>query len=596
MARLSKEEIHSYVGDVLPLYLIGDGIDKDSDVSFTVTGEAARIRTFTSDCEFSIKNGALVSLVREGVATVTAVYNGVEYLTRVTASPMKETEMSEDMLYLVGDMHHHTSMNHNHHEFGMHIKEDISDYVDFMRNEGLLDFTVISDHADVTNDLDFWRGFTLAEGEAPIIFAGAESEVTHKETDRLGILHRHSGELVTMMSAGYANVESFREFLEEMSYSAKPFAIFAHPHVVGFSTRGIWNFDFMKNNNSDMLSVMRGMEMGNGEDRKENLLHEYAYPAALDAGFKISTTCGSDAHGPHTGYNGMSGKTVLLAKGKTKEDIHEAFLKNRFYASESGNLKIWYTVNGIPAPATLPLETKYTFKVKLGYFRDDANSIPVRCEVKSDYGKTVKEIKIAGDELEFTVESETARYFYLKFIDGNARKTWSYPVWCGREFDTYCEPKIKALDHEGFTAVSDGDDVSKVINGDPYDFWLSKKANPSVVIDMKEERKIAALGYYPLIVVRGKDKGPDWVTSDDTRSLVSAFKVYTSLDGESWELVADRVAETLGCENIVEFAERLARYVRFDAISNIGVDSGIPRYKESLTAIANLTVFEKDAE
>ncbi len=46
-----------------------------------------------------------------------------------------------------------------------------------------------------------------------------------------------------------------------------------------------------------MLAMMRGIEMGNGADRKENLLHEYAYSAALDASFRLSTTCSSDSHG-----------------------------------------------------------------------------------------------------------------------------------------------------------------------------------------------------------------------------------------------------------------------------------------------------------
>ena len=593
MIKMSKDEVSSYLGDVLPLSLIGEGLSYLSDVSWRVEGDAVSLREFDTDADFGIKNGVLISLNSLGEASVYAKYLGEEYVTRVTVREMLESDNDECQVYLRGDMHHHTSMNHKHDEFAKHENEDIPDYVDFMRGEGLLDFTVISDHAGVTNDRDFWRGFDLTEGTAPIIFAGAESEVNYKETNRFGIVERKSGEIVTMMSAGYVDSDdSYEPFEREMRYSKGAFAIFAHPHVVGFSTKGIWNFDYPSRTSPLMLSLMRGIEMGNGADMKENMLHEYAYPAALDAGFRVSPTCSSDGHGPSCGFYGVPGKTVVIAKENSKEAIHEAFLKNRFYATESGNVKLKYTVNGVTAPATIPPTDEYVFHIELDYFAHDTSTEPILLEIVSDYGKRAATVDVKGNIIDVTVRSDTARYFYLRLTDSEARKTWSYPVWCGREFDKKREITVEPIDLSKAMATVDGKECYTVINGDPTDYYDTGAVSPTVLIDLGKVEKVAAVGLYQRIIERqGKPVG--WVTSDDSRSLVSRYEIYTSVDGKEYTLAASEVAKQLSGEAIVDFTPRVARYVRIDCLSNVGNDSRHPRYKGCPTAIGNIAIFKK---
>lgn len=597
MIKLSSDEICSYVGDVLPLELIGEGIDKNSSVNWSSTGDAAAIRSFKGNGKYSFPNGVLVSLVAPGEAVIKAEYLGVEYVTKVTAREMRGLDEEDELNYYLGDLHDHTSQIHNREEFAKHLTEDIADYVNYIKEENLIDFGVISDHASVTNDDDFYRGFKLAETcESPIIFAGAESEISHTETDRLGILHRHSGEIVTFMSAGYASVKTWEEFENELTHSHAPVAIFAHPHVVGFSTNGIWNFDFMKHNTPTMKKIIRGVEMGNGEDRKENLLHEYAYSAALDAGFKVSATCSSDSHGPIWGYHVMPGKTIILAREKSREAFHEALLANRFYASESGNVKLKYSVNDKTAPAQLELTDSYRFHIELDSFNDDESTRPVICQIISDYGRTIECADVTGDTIDLTVTSDSARYFYLRLIDREGRKTWSMPVWCQRAFDQYEEKRLKALDMTNFKATSSGRDASAVIDGDPFHSWHSGEVSPRVVIDMGDTQEISGFGYYPHIVLRSKDKGPEWTTSVETRGLVSRYKLYTSENGEHYSLIADITCQTLGCENVVSFPTHKARYVIMEVISNIGIDSHLRAYQRSETVIGNITLFKNSDE
>ena len=597
-ARMSREVISSFVGDVLPLSLVGEGIDHHSAVEWSVEGDAASVRGFDTDNKYAFKNGVLVTLIKEGEAVVTAHFGAESYTARVVARPMKHAQSSEEMGYYFGDMHDHTSMNHKRDEFATHNFGRIEDYLNCIDEENLLDFGVISDHAGVTNDLDFFRGFELTrdgkpEGEGVIVFAGAESEVTHTETDRLGVLHRLSGEIVTINSAGYSDSKSWEEFYGDMSYSPRAIAIFAHPHVVGFSTNGIWNFDFMKNNTPRMLEIARGIEMGNGADRKENLLHEYAYSAALDAGFRVSTTCGSDSHGSRWGYNIMPGKTVIMATERSREAFLDSLINNRFYATESGNVKLKYSVNGIVAPADLPLSKIYDFEIELSSFKEDESTEPVYLEIISDNGNPVLTADIAKSrKLNLRVESETARYFYLRLIDKEGRKTWSYPVFCGREYDKREDIPMSAIPEAEMKAYVNGEECAKLINGDPFDSWCADGTSAVVDIDLGRPRRVCAVGYYPHIILRGKDKGPEWTTSDESAGLVSEYAVFVSIDGVEYTECKRSRAQTLGSENIISFPERDARFVRFVALSSVGSASRVAKYADRSVKIANLSVFE----
>ena len=593
MISLSKTHISSYISDVIPLYLEGDGIDRNSPVMWRAEGDVATIRTFSGEGQYSFDNGVLVSLIKAGEGRIIAELDGKEYSATVTARPMSHASSEDELNFYTADMHCHTTDIHDASEFAKHEKSDISDLVDYVKDRDAIDATVITDHADVTNDYDFFRGFSLAENcNSPVIFAGAESEIMYTENDRLGILHRHSGELVTLMSAGYIHCDTYEEFENEISLSPEPIGIFAHPHVVGYSTRGIWNFDFAKHATEKMLHLMRGIETGNGGDNKENLLHEYAYSQALDAGFRVSVTQSSDSHGPVWGYGCLVGKTIIMAPEKSREAFHDAFRSNRFYACESGNVKLSYRVNGKKAPATLPLSDKYDFKIDLAYFKEDSSTHPVRLQVISDYGLVAYETDSVSDKMTFTVTSGSARYFYLKLIDIEGRKTWSMPVWTGREFD-----KVKTFDHltpldmSGFVATSNGKDAQKAINGDPFDSWGSDERHPTLTIDMGEEKQISAIGCYPHVVIR-QNRPVGWNTRDEAKHIVTRFKVQASLDGENYTELASVTFQALGCEKIAEFARTRARFLKFEILGNVGTDSYKPNYKDTTSKIGNITVFE----
>lgn len=600
---LSKNQISSYLGDVLPLHI---GFDSEqhsilakADIKWECDSDAVIIRSFEGDDPMSFNNGVLLVLNKVGAATVTATLEGVKYTCEVTVRERMTADNDGKMEYYIGDLHNHTTKIHDHDEFIARTSGFQHDYVDFIKNENLIDFCAMSDHAVVLNDTEYFRNFIEVEKAEPsdvIIFPGAESEVTVRETDRYGVVHKNSGEIVTFNSDGYGGDLTWQQFTDCAKNAPDPVAIFAHPNATGYSTKGIWNFCYHKNNTPEMIRIMRGIEVINSGAVATNLMHEFNYSFALDNGFRVSPVASSDSHGPIWGYNAYPSKTVIMAKEKSREAFIDALRNNRFYATESGNVKLKYTVNGTTAPCDLTLDTNYKFHVELSLFKEDETSLPVECSVISDGGKTV--LKITDTDLtsfDFEIDSDSARYFYLRFVDANGRRTWSAPVWTGRTFDKYVEPSITPVDMSKATAIDilTGEDASAVIDGDVYNTWTARSEKASVLIDLKDEYNVCALGNYPRIINRvPRAENPKWCEADYSSTIPTSFEIYTSVDGISFEKRAEGISRMFGGENVVTFEKTLARYVRFDVLSNVGCDSVPHRYGNAISAIGNLTVFE----
>lgn len=608
MAELSSTQITSFCGDVLPLHLGFDGEEHKvlsrADITWSSDSDILRIRDFFGEDRMCFHNGVLLELCAAGTATVTATCGGREYTCSVTVRERRTATSEEACEYYAGDLHDHTSVIHGHDEFADRDCEFQYEYLDCIKKENLLDFAVISDHADTINDTDFFRGFTEERNAQPmdvIVLPGTESEVTACALDRLGIPHNRGGEIVMLNTAGYIRARSFREFERQFEKSPLPVGIFAHPQIIGCAIPGIWNFDFSENNTRQMLRFMRGVEMGDGSDRQQNLIHEYVYSVALDNGFRVSTTCSSDAHGNPVGEEGLRwgyrrfpGKTIIMAKEKSKEAFLDALHSNRFYGSESGNLKIRYSVNGNVAPADLALTDTYRFEVSLSYFHADPSTRPVDCRVISDGGETLLTLSdIDFSDFRFEITSKTARYFYLRFADERGKRTWSVPVWTGRAFDKQPLPDLHPLDMQGMTATDlvSLKDASALLDGDPLHYWAAENSTASILIDMRSPCEIGGIGLYQRVVERTPGWNGDTSALPILAAMPTRFAVYTSLDGKVFEPCATGISRVFGEEQIVPFKKRVARYVRFDVLSTVGQDLARRGYEAQPCVIGSLSLF-----
>ncbi len=590
--------VNSFVGDIVAVKLVADSDISKEKITWSASGDAVIIKSFADDERYAFSYGVLLTLCKVGEVTVTANFDGTEYSIPVTVREMKHTEPSTDLNYYIGDLHDHTSLNHDPKLFPTRAEDHAREYLKQVKEEGLIDFTVISDHAELLKPNEFFDNFFAADEVSPqiVIFPGCESAVSAMATDRYGITIKQSGEIVTLNTDDYTDCATWEEFYSKVA--RKPFALctLAHPQIIGYSHKGMWNFMLHQNNTPEMRHAIHTVEMGNGTTRESNLINEFMYSVALDNGFKVSTTCSSDSHGPVWGYHGFPGKTVIMAENRTKEDFIDAIMSCRIYASESGNVKLAYTVNGVCAPAVLTPCDKYEFNVKVSLFHEDADALPVECKVISNRGKTVKTITgEALSDFSFTVNSDEAEYFYLRLRDSKNRKTWSVPVFTGRATENKPISSLAPIDKSGFSAtdVKYATDANLLVSDDPNESWHSDHSDAEIVIDMGRIEKITALGHYPRIITRELlkeiSKRPEALIAE----LPVEYTLQTSVDGVKYCLCDTGLFRVFGGEEIIEFKETSARYVKLSIHSNVAEYSGHKKsFREGL-AMGELTLYKK---
>lgn len=596
--RLVPASVNSFVGDVVAVKLMEDSDISKKKIIWSASSDAVIIKSFSDDARYAFSDGVLITLSHVGQATVTACLDGNTYSIPITVHEMKHTESSVDLNYYIGDLHDHTSLIHDPKLFPTRAEGRARAYLKQVKEEGLLDFAVISDHAELLLPNEFFDNFFAADEVSPqlVVFPGCESAVSVMATDRYGVTIKQSGEIVTLNTDDYTDCSTWEEFYSKVA--RKPFTIctLAHPQIIGYSHKGMWNFMLHKNNTPEMLHAVHMVEMGDGSTRESNLINELMYSLALDNGFKVSTTCSSDEHGPIWGFNRFPGKTVIMAENKTKEAFIDAIKSCRIYATESGNVKLAYTVNGVCAPAVLTPCDKYEFNVKISLIHEDADSLPVECKVISNRGRTVKTIKdIDFSDFSFTVNSDEAGYFYLRLRDSKNRKTWSVPVWTGRALNNKPVQSLTPIDKSAFSAtdIKYGTDAKLLISDDPNESWHSEHSEAELVIDMGCTKKITALGHYPRIITRELlkeiSKRPGALISE----LPVEYTLQASVDGINYCLCDTGLFRAFGGEEIIEFEETEARYVKLSIHSNVAEYSGHEKSFRAGLAIGELTLYKK---
>lgn len=598
ITKISHERIESFIGDVRPLWIESAKKFDRYKIKWRCEGDAVILRRFSGSGHSTFDYGILITFVKEGKSRIIADCDG-ELLECLVTSRKRRDFASDSPNFYCGDFHSHTSGEHSHDLFMELGKSVITNYLNYIKDENLRDVAVISDHSDTTNLKMFFEGFKqyeqMKDEMGPLVYAGCENEIMYTEQDRYGREHRRSGELVTVNATSFCQANTYEEFLYAFKNSPYAIGIFAHPHIVGFSTAGVWDYRPRLNNSKALRDLIKYVEVL-GNPNKQNMIHEYVYSEALDAGYRVSPLCSSDKH--HTwDFTSYPGSTFVMAPEKSREAITDALLNLRAYACESGNIKLTYKVNGLMAPADIPLTNKYHFEVNIDYFYDDPATHPIVCEVISNGGVAVKTIENESFEhFEFDIESDEARWFYLRFVDSNTRRTFSPPVFCGRKVIPYVIDDLKPIDKKLFKIedVKFGTDASALIDDNTFSDWTSKDTTCELLIDMGEERSVSGLGNYSvsLKAVAGMSNLGE-VLANAEAIFPLDYVISTSLDGKSFEVAAEGIFRTFAGEEIVRFAKRNARYVKLSVFSTTGKRLGREPYDKNPLKIAELSLFEE---
>ena len=592
---LSKTEITSYCGNVVPLKLIADHDISCDSIKWQSDSDHIKIRDFSKSKDYAFNNGVLLTLSKEGCTKVICEHDGKKYECKVSISKRRHATRDDKMNVYPADLHIHTSKEHKRDIFAAREVDFPSDCIASAKDSGAIECSVLTDHACTLNDRDFFRGFTDEE-ETPhsglVVFPGAESEITVIEKDRFGLSHKNSGESVTINASNYSNAHSWDEHFANMADSEFVVAGLAHPCVVGWDKNGIWNYSLYKNSqNPEFKRIMRLTETGRGDYSQSSMLYHYVYSQALDCGLKISPCSTSDSHGS---YEPVIGKTFIVSPEKSKEMFYDALVSNRIYACDSGAVELKMSVNGCIMGEIMPITDTYKFHIEASVIKNVENAMPVNCTVVSDYGKKLLTVPFDGSA-DFEIKSDSARYFYVLLTDSEARKTWSSPVWTGREFDDFSHiEKLKPIDKNGWTAFDEitSSDASAVINDNPKDVWGGKAETASIIIDMKEEKQIAAVGHYAPPVFRFELMEADIPIESVVTEFACEYKISTSCDGKEYEEAKSGYIRAFGGEDVLAFEPKAARYVRFEVLSTVGADSERKEFEGKKVKIGELSIFE----
>lgn len=579
----------SFAGDILPLEL---PLPADTKGIRWESADPAvvRLRDFAGNEPDCFETGVLAALLAPGETEVTAVREGCRYTCRIRVRPRRTAPPDAELQMYFGDFHNHTTTDHKRQSFlerGTEAQPENA--MRFVRDEGFYDCMAVTDHASLVDRREYFRLFLQAEKVQTddfILFPGTESEVDEDEYDRRGFLHRNSGEVVTFNACGFASVPTWKEYFEETSGGALTIGCFAHPQIFGYSCAGIWDFRPEEKTTQEMRERFRMIELGNGNDREANLINERVYSLMLDCGYRIGPALNSDCHGSIWGKNVLPGRTVLLAEGKSREAFLDALVNTRFYATENGDVKLRFSVNGHREGSTLPLDDEYRFRVTLGSFGEN---IPCTLlEVLSDGGETVYSMPLYGEtELSFFLRSEKARYFYLRLWDRNGKRTWSAPVWTGRPCD---EVPLPAFDRPALAtdciAVTASGCADKLANGDPADLWCGDSPDETAVFDLGGIRDITGIGFYPHMPPTRDAYGT--AMENNARFPDAAF-IETGDDGTHFKPLAQYRFRGYGGERILRKSFS-ARYVRI-RLRSVGSVSRQALYVHSPVQMGEVTFY-----
>lgn len=597
--KLSKNEINTFCGEAVTLR----AIDAKGEVSWRVSDEnGIFLRSFKDALPDSFSDRVVIVPLKEGEFEVSAESEGEVCICRVSSREMRTYKKGEKLGYYFADFHNHTSWDHKADSFPFREKDLPQDLIK-IADDGKIDAIVISDHADISNNADFFRTMEEAEkysGEM-VFFGGMESEVNLIEEDKNGKATK-AGEVVTFNCDNYSFVPTWDEFFERMGNSPLTICKFAHPQVLGYGKAGIWNFKLReKRDDARFKKLFRLTEMGNGSGRSSNIVHEYAYSEALDWGFKISPDSSSDCHGPDWGFNACPGKTIIMAPEKSKEMFLDAILNNRVYATESGNVKLYVNVNGYEMGETAAEATEYNFNIEFSAFDKEKEAEIIKLEIISDYGKSVyKKCGKIENKVNVTINSSTARYFYIRLCDSEGFRTWSAPIWTGREFDEYVKCDFVKCNElfESAADIKTGKDAGVLINGSFCDNWEGDGTSAEIEVTLKSEEKIDAIGLYQHYFTSKmrNDIDPDGKIDMEAKwyaAFPKDYEVYGAGEDGEYKLLKENSIRIFGEEHIICLGGEPLKKFKIKFLNTCGSVYEKKRYADENIKLAEINIYKK---
>lgn len=470
-----------------------------------------------------------------------------------------------------GDLHCHTGFSDG----------QLTPYEAFehAKQEGNLDFMAVTDHAASITVEKFKATQQAAidcTTDSFVAIAGCENGFDDSYENEYGIPVINGGEFIVFQSNTWcSSSDSLESFTTVLENQGNAIAGFAHPQEASWPTEKIWNgYDMAHHRSSKVQSFVRMIEVCN-ETSDYNLIHEKLYPTALDNGFHVSAIAVSDTHQANWGCKALRARTAVYADTLDQNSIIEALRTQQCYATETGNTILNFTINGTFMGGTVPDTTIYQVNVSILETDKNPDYQISYIEIISDYGNCIYKNEVSSHEvyLDTTIESHTARYFYIRAVNRKGERIWSSPIWTGRPFDATAEAAaqetpLTKLDKTllKVTSPDSSETIANLMNQDPNKPWCCTRLNSCAIIDLGDVHTISAIGYH-------RHKIP-YNDLTQVKALLNRYCYSFSMDGTSYTTSYHGVITNYGSEQIHRFPTVSARYIKIEAISSVGSDAG----------------------
>lgn len=191
------------------------------------------------------------------------------------------------------------------------------------------------------------------------------------------------------------------------------------------------------------------------------------YNRALDRGWHVAPTNNQTNHNGGWG-DASEARTVALAKELTEEALFDALGSRRVYATEDGDLEIFYELNGAVMGSVIPAAGNPVIRVSLN---DPTDSAIGEVAVVADGGVVIarQQVETASETLELSVPGGYS-YYYLRITQPDGDIAVTAPVWMER----YDDMGIDSFASDTSAPVR-GEEIGlsmQLFNHEPVDFTL----------------------------------------------------------------------------------------------------------------------------
>jgi hypothetical protein len=189
------------------------------------------------------------------------------------------------------------------------------------------------------------------------------------------------------------------------------------------------------------IQIINGPHSATDGGHRVDNIKSGAYLRYLNAGFRLAPTADQDNHFINHGSS-TDHRTAVLATTLTKASILDGIRRNRVYATQDKNLKVWFTINDELMGSTLALAPGTPLSIKVRIEDADEPTATYRVSLRRD---------IVGEEVDATDELDhqdvtgntTAtfndfqyrggrEYFLVHIVqqgDDDPDQVWTAPIW-----------------------------------------------------------------------------------------------------------------------------------------------------------------------